>query len=117
MLECIEVRDEAISIMADGPDGKPYATGQSEWLRYYVFKCQCGKKHKVSMNQFPGKRMMRDCGCGIGGDVGGTSMVRAISMPSDLWYVLENYVKVHGGTLSGTLQRAVRLGLKQVKGD
>lgn len=56
----------------------------------YSFRCDCGKEWDVEAKAFQGKRVVRDCGCGLAG-VGGGSVVKAISTTNAMFERVSKY--------------------------
>ena len=82
-------------------------------LEVLTLKCECGKEFTIDKRDFPGKRRVKDCGCGIGFE-DGVPIVRAVSMPLELWRQVKEYAEdQYIWNFSAAASALLRSGLEQ----
>lgn len=93
-LHCVAQESELKSV-GNAQDGYRQCTA----LRYTV-QCACGKQFQIWASEFPGKRLMRDCGCGLGN---AQTVSMRIGMPLDVIEIIRLYRAEEGNTMSSNV--------------
>ena len=76
----------------------------------YELLCSCGKQISVRATQFPGKRLMRDCGCGVADEDYRSVNIKA-SVPLRIYDMVRAYVDVEGGmTMGHAITKLIEMG-------
>jgi len=95
----------------------------------YIFKCNCGEEFKVWDHEFPGKKEMRDCSCGAGGDQESPlndtmrlgrppkpqnrkKVTASASIAFDTWEWLHTYSSDRSRTMSWVIDRFLAKGIE-----
>lgn len=73
--------------------------------KYYELRCDCGREFRVWKSGFPGKRKMRDCGCGLA-DEDGVNVFVKWRIPSAILMRLGEFPNVNRAAVD-----ALRRGL------
>ena len=75
-------------------------------------KCNCGKVFEIRRDQFPGKRRMKDCGCGIA-KTDGLCVMTAMSLPFSLMQTIKAFAdKETKSNKSRAMQILMRRGIQ-----
>jgi hypothetical protein len=109
-LKCVGKR--AVQIVNDEGNG----VVEKYTADVYELRCDCGKSIEVEVNRFLGKRLVRDCGCGLDKEVG-PSMILTISCKAGLVEEIEQAARVSGMSRSEKVVELVRKGLESNKSD
>jgi hypothetical protein len=65
---------------------------------FYELTCKCGKTKSISSGMFPGRRKMRDCGCGSADNGGGR--ITSAYIHENIFVQVTHYAKEQGITVS-----------------
>lgn len=88
--------------------------GGSTWygkVHSYVLKCSCGNEITIQREDFKGKQVVKDCGCGAA--AGGAAVVVCISMPSELKLGLTKAAGKQGTSVSHLAATLISQGLSK----
>lgn len=105
-LRCVKA--EVVTIQIRDGDGRPFDSYDEA---QYDFECDCGKKFSMSADVWPGKRKMKDCGCGISVD-DGVIVVYNFTGPLHLRREIEKYQKSRGLSFSRACVEVMREGVR-----
>ena len=61
-------------------------------VKKHILKCDCGKLFEIAVKDCPGKRAVKDCGCGIGAVLGGEYKANlAVYLPLSMIKEVDDY--------------------------
>lgn len=102
-LECLDIEKAEIELKFEG-------VIETRVVSAFKIRCDCGNVLLVEKLAFKGKRLMRDCGCGIGQEQGKV-IVMSFSTKEGVRDRLIKLAGVHGASLSWTINELLRVGL------
>ncbi len=80
--------------------------------QFYEVRCECGSTKVLSKSSFPGRRKMRDCGCGTGVSGG---RITAAYIDGPTYAQVSTYAREHGLTISKGIVELCRAGLSALQ--
>lgn len=105
-LECIKVEKREDGLK--DPDGNIFAEFTFE---VYTFQCECGKQFEMTEEAWPGKRAMKDCGCGMS-DNDGANVFFNFTGPLAVREAVTAYKKAHGVSFSRACVELLQKGIE-----
>jgi hypothetical protein len=82
-------------------------------ILFYEFQCECGKVKTIVASTFPGRRKMRDCGCGWAAPCGAGRATGAF-IDLKLYDAIVKYSKLKGITVSRAIGVLCRSALTSI---
>jgi hypothetical protein len=82
--------------------------------RFMVLDCSCGKRKTIAAGSFPGRRKMRDCGCGSSIPMGGK--ITAAYVPDETLKRIKTYASEQGLTVSKAITILCETALRSKAG-
>jgi hypothetical protein len=79
---------------------------------YYVLKCDCGNEVRIWERDWKGKRVLRDCGCGMS-VLDGMNTTICVSMPARTYQEIKTYARKNSLTVSKAIVDCVLNVLNQ----
>ncbi|HEX6825461.1 MAG TPA: hypothetical protein VF077_04010 [Nitrospiraceae bacterium] len=91
--------------------------GLTEEVRDYrlYMRCDCGKTVEMFKSEFPGKKEMRDCGCGVGNSRRGVSQIKSFYVSDQLCEQIQVYALKNKLTFSAAVSELVAVGLEAMR--
>lgn len=105
-MECIDIKLSKKEL-TDG-DGAVFESWDEV---QYTFLCECGKTVKMWQDAWPGKRAMKDCGCGLADEDLGSVMM-AFTGPAQFKLNVRRYARTKGWSFSRAIVELVKAGLQ-----
>lgn len=96
------------------PDPRGGVVDYDRVLAHFL-KCECGKEFQVQVANCPGKRALRDCGCGAGGSR--YQITVSLYAPITLLRDVDSYAAHHNQTPKSAFMLLVREGLNRMDKD
>lgn len=108
-LECVKIEKREDGVR--DPDGNVFASFVFEM---YTFKCECGKQFEMTEESWPGKRAMKDCGCGLS-DNDGAHVFFNFTGPLAIREAVTVYKKKYEVSFSRACVELLQKGIEQEK--
>lgn len=81
---------------------------------YYVLRCLCGHEFRQFRHEWPGKRQLRDCGCGIADEREGVIVNVSVNMPLKVRLDVKEYADRQDTSFSRAASELMQYGLLYV---
>jgi len=106
-IECIKVTEREFEEFES-----EYGTSVEIRRRVYVLRCDCGKQLERKVNEWPGKRAVPDCGCGISDSREGKEAA-LVYMPLPMARAAKQAAREKGNGLSQWIRDQIQKGLDE----